>query len=114
MDMAEADVRVLLKFVLDDKVKEMTNSWVPNNGSVRGWSSQYLKTMDIYWHLKTMMGRVLLDHHEAHQEVLVQLDEVQLQIKLVDHKMNLITDKLVGMDLSNLDYAQPQVPTVAG
>jgi hypothetical protein len=66
--------------------------------------------MDIYWHLKTLMGRVLLDHHEARQEILLQLDDMQLQIKLVDHKLNLIAEKLVGMDLSNLDYAQPQVP----
>jgi hypothetical protein len=57
------------------------------------------------------MGRVLLDHHEARQEVLLQLDDVQLQVKLVDHKLNLIIDKLPDMDLSNLDYAQPQVPT---
>jgi hypothetical protein len=70
--------------------------------------------MDIYWHLKTLMGQVLLDHHEARQEILMQLDDVQLQVKLVDHKLNLIADKLVGMDLSNLDYAQPQVPTTEG
>jgi hypothetical protein len=60
------------------------------------------------------MGRVLLDHHEAHQEILMHLDDVQLQVKLVDHKLNLIADKLAGMDLSNLDYAQPQVPATEG
>jgi hypothetical protein len=114
MDAVEADVRVLRKFISDDEVKETTNSWVPDTGFVRGRSSQYLKTVDIYWHLKTLMGRVLLDHHEARQEVLLQLDDMQLQVKLVDHKLNLIADKLVGMDLSNLDYAQPQVPVTAG
>jgi len=49
-----------------------------------------------------MMGQFLLDHHESRQEVLRQLDDVQLQVKLD------------GMDLSNLDYAQPQVPTAEG
>jgi hypothetical protein len=27
---------------------------------------------------------------------------------------NLIVDKMVGMDLSNMDYAQPQVPMTEG
>jgi hypothetical protein len=51
------------------------------------------------------MGRVLLDHHEAYQEVLLWLDDMQLQVKLVDHKLNLIAEKLVGIDMSNLDFA---------
>jgi hypothetical protein len=33
---------------------------------------------------------------------------------MVNHKLNLIADKLAGMDLSNLDYAQPQVPATEG
>jgi hypothetical protein len=56
-----------------------------------------------------LMGRVLVERHEAHQEILLQLDDVQLQIKLVDHKINLLADKLVGLDLTNLDFPQPQV-----
>jgi len=60
------------------------------------------------------MGRVLLDHQEARQEIIMHLDDVHLQVNLVDHKLNLIADKLVGMDLSNLDYDQPQVPVVEG
>jgi hypothetical protein len=61
--------------------------------------------VEIYWHLKKLMGRVLLDHHEACQEVLLQLDDMQLQVKLVDHKLNLIADKLASIDMSNLDFA---------
>jgi len=60
------------------------------------------------------MGRVMLDQHEAWQEVLLQLDDVKLQVKLVNHKLNLIVDKMVGMDLSNMDYAQPQAPMTKG
>jgi hypothetical protein len=114
MDMAEVDVRVLWKFISDNEVKESTSLWVPNTGSFRGRSSQYLKTVDIYWHLKTLMGRVMLDHYEARQKVLLQLNEAQLQIKLVGHKLNLVANKMTDMDLSNLDYAQPQVPAIAG
>jgi hypothetical protein len=107
-------VQVLRKFIPDEEVSQTTNPWVPDTGTIQGWLSHYLKTINIYWHLKTLMGRVLLDHHEARQEVLMQLDDVQLQVKLIDHKLNMFIDKVVGMDLKNLEYAQPQVPTTEG
>jgi len=70
--------------------------------------------VEIYWQLKTLIGRVLLDHLEAHQGVLLQLGYMQLQIKLVDHKLNFIAENMVGMDLSNLYSTQPQFPATAG
>jgi hypothetical protein len=67
MHLIEVDVLVLRRFNPDNEVRETTRSWFPDTGTFQGWTSQYLKTMDIYWHLKTLMGRVLLDHHEARQ-----------------------------------------------
>jgi hypothetical protein len=40
-----------------------------------------------------LMGHVLVEHHEAHQEILLQLDDVQLQVKLIDHKLNLMAKR---------------------
>jgi hypothetical protein len=56
-----------------------------------------------------LMGKVLVDRNEAHHEILFELDYMQLQLKLVDHKLNLLAHKLVGMYFTNLDYPQPQV-----
>jgi hypothetical protein len=39
MDVAEADVQVLRKFISDEEVKETTSSWVPDIGYVHGRSS---------------------------------------------------------------------------
>jgi hypothetical protein len=65
-------------------------------GTTQARESQYLNTIDIYWHIKMLMGHFLIEQHEAHQEILLQLDDVQLQVKLVDHKLNLLADKLVA------------------
>jgi hypothetical protein len=56
------------------------------------------------------MGKVLVERSEAHQEKLFQIDDVQLQVKLVDHKLNLLEDKLDGLDFTNLYYPQIRVP----
>jgi hypothetical protein len=60
------------------------------------------------------MGRFLVERHESRQEILLHLDDVQLQVKLLDHKLNMMAEKIVGLDLANLDYPQPQVPVVKG
>jgi hypothetical protein len=57
-----------------------------------------------------LMDHFLIEQHEAHQEILLQLVNVQRHVKLVDHKLYLLADKLVGLNLTNLDFPQPQVP----
>jgi hypothetical protein len=59
-----------------------------------------------------LMGRALIEINEAHEEVLLHLDDMKLQIKLVDHKINLLEKRIVDLDLSNLDYPQAQVHVV--
>jgi hypothetical protein len=60
--------------------------------------------------MKTLMGNVLVEHIEAHQEILLQLDDVQVQIKLVDHKINLFVENIVEMEFTKLSFSQPKVP----
>lgn len=110
--MGEADAQVLRHFIEDEAVNENICPWIPDTLSSRTRESQYFKTVDLYWHLKTLMGKVLVERNEAHQRILLQLDDVQLQIKLVDHKINLLAEKLDGMDFTKLAFVQPQVPIV--
>jgi hypothetical protein len=35
-----------------------------------------------------------------HSEVLMQMEYIQLQIKVVDHKITLVVEKTMGMDLT--------------
>jgi hypothetical protein len=56
-----------------------------------------------------IMDKTLLKRNEVHKEILLQLNDVKLQINLLGHKVNLLAEKYVGLDFSNLDYPQPQV-----
>jgi hypothetical protein len=56
------------------------------------------------------MGKFLVERNESHQEILLLLDDVQMQLRVMDHKINMLTDKVVGLDFSNLDLPQPQGP----
>jgi hypothetical protein len=87
IDLAEDDVRVLRHFVFDEEVVNNTHSYISYPGTTQSRESQYLNTFDIYYHIKMLMGKVLVESHRAHQEILIQLDDVQLQINLVDHKI---------------------------
>jgi hypothetical protein len=114
LDLVEVDVWVLRHFIVDKEVHENICSWIPDLVSSRAMVSQYYKTIDLYWHIKALMGKVMVERNEAHKEILLQIDDVQLQIKLVDHKLNLLVVKIVGLDFSKLDYSQPQVLVVDG
>lgn len=51
-------------------------NWVLDNGISREREPKYLKTVDLYWHIKTFMGKMLLDSEE-NGEILEQLVEVR-------------------------------------
>jgi hypothetical protein len=78
LDLGEFDAQVLRHFIDDEVVNENICPWIPNTGSSRARESQYYKTIDLYWHMKTLMGKVLVEHNEAHQEILLHLDDVHL------------------------------------
>lgn len=59
-------------------------------GTSRTRETKYNKTVDLYWQMKTMMGKVLVEKNESYNEILIQLDDMQLQIKEVDYKVSVL------------------------
>jgi hypothetical protein len=48
-----------------------------------------------------------------HQEEIIKGQSYpirRLQVKLVDHKLNRLAEKVAGLDFNNLNYPQPQAP----
>jgi hypothetical protein len=43
---------------------------------------------------------------------MLQIDELQMQIQLLDHKMNLLTQKIVGINLSIMEYCNTLFPPI--
>jgi hypothetical protein len=68
LDLAEVDARVLRRFIDHAAVDVEIGQWIPYLGSYRERATLYTRTVDLYWLLKMMMGKVLVEHNEAHEE----------------------------------------------
>lgn len=68
----------------DTEVNSKVVDQMPNTFHTRGKFNQHMYTIDIYQHMKAILGRVLLDINEAKEEILIMLDELQLFLKIVD------------------------------
>jgi hypothetical protein len=88
LDMAEVDARILHHFIDNETMDVEIGSWIPDPGSYRAHATLYTKTVDLYWLLKTLMGKVLVERNEAHEEIFLQLDEMQLQLQHMDKKLD--------------------------
>lgn len=64
-------------------------SWVPEIGSARTQDTKYYKLIDLYRHMKTLMGHALIERNQAHNEILLQLDEIQVQLKTIKANHNI-------------------------
>lgn len=45
----------------DTKVLAELENWVPNTGHTQARFNQYMHTIDLYWHMKFLLGRILID-----------------------------------------------------
>jgi hypothetical protein len=54
--------------------------------------------VDLYWTIKTVLGKVLLEQHEAYNKVLLQLDGIHLQINEVNQKVEMLAQRMAGLD----------------
>jgi hypothetical protein len=65
-------------FVSDDEVLDSVTSWILDTGNTRSRVSQYLKTVDIYWHMKLLLGHVLVDRKDDKNEICSNLMKFRL------------------------------------
>jgi hypothetical protein len=64
-------------------VEANNNSWVPNTGSSKACDTKYWLTVDLYCHLKMLLGKMFQDLDDAYDKILLQFDQVHLLIKEV-------------------------------
>jgi hypothetical protein len=72
--------------------------------------TKYYCTIDLYWHIKALLGKVMADRNTGTNELSVQLKYLQLQIKLVDQKVSLLVEKTVGLNFNEPSERIPHVP----
>jgi hypothetical protein len=84
--------------------------WILDLGSYRSRTTLYTKTMDLYWLLKTLMGKVLVERNEAHWEIFLQLDEMQLQLQYIDRKLDTLSNPNVDATRPSQENPQAMEP----
>jgi len=63
-----SDLEVFIKVV----------AWVPNIGHTWGHQNQYLQTIDLHWHMKSIVENVVLERNDAKDDIWFILDNIQL------------------------------------
>lgn len=50
-------------------------------GNSLALDTKFLKAIDLYWHIKMFLGKILLDNEEDKEEIMEQLVEVRQQLQ---------------------------------
>lgn len=61
------------KHILDSKVLEGIVAWIPHTSNTRGQQNHYLHTVNLYWHIKLLLGKMLVDKREAQDNLVLML-----------------------------------------
>jgi hypothetical protein len=80
LNLVKVHVCVLHRVIDHVLVDAETGHWIPDQGYYQECATLYTRMMDLYWFLKTMMGKVLLKHSEAHEEIFLRLDEMKMEL----------------------------------
>ena len=99
----EVEARISRQCTLNDEVRKEFEALLPHSGYPRGRVALYMKSLDIAWHQKFPMKNVLLERGEAHQAILLQLDEITKHVQQIASHL--------GISL-NSDFEAPASPGV--
>jgi hypothetical protein len=50
-------------------------------GTSSARDTKFLKTVDLYWHIKTFLGKITLDNEEDNEEIMKQIVKVHQQLQ---------------------------------
>lgn len=54
---------------------ESIASWALDTGNSRGCQNHYLLTMDLYWHVRLLLGKIIMDRRQTQVNLMHRLDE---------------------------------------
>jgi hypothetical protein len=85
---------------------------LPDTGSTGARDTKYLRTIDLYWHMKTILAKAITVRDAAQTEMARKIEFIQLQKQLTNKKLNIMAAKQ-GI-IFNADVEETtQVPQVA-
>jgi hypothetical protein len=67
MDRLEAAVRQERSRIPDVEIDVDLMPWILDTGSIQAGETKYFRTMDLYWHIKTLLSKAIIDKVAAPQ-----------------------------------------------
>jgi len=105
--MVETKIRQERKAIHDWEIDAKIDNWVANIGKSRERETKYMKTIELYWYIKTFMGNILLDNEEEKGEITKHLAEVWKQLQGIKECME-AQDNKAEAQLNNSSKPQQQ------
>jgi hypothetical protein len=84
-------------------------AWFLDTWSSFSQETKYYCTIDLYWHIKALMGKFMADMNTYTNEMSLQLEYLQLQIKVVDQKFSLLAENTMGLNFNEPSKGIPHV-----
>jgi len=79
---------------------EKFNEWIQDPGNTRSHMVLFNISLDLYWTMKILLGKVLIKHGEAYNKLLLQMDSIKedlapltkmrLQLQVIEAKHNIL------------------------
>jgi hypothetical protein len=81
LEEVEAKIQLEHTLTIDKEVDEATTSWVSYVGNTRARETKYWKTIELYWHIKTLLGQMLQMREDTQNTIQLQLDGLHLLLR---------------------------------
>lgn len=98
-------------FILHQHVEKDTRNWIPDTGNTRSRQTRYIQTIDLYWHIKTLLGHVLVEHSKSQTELLLCIDDILEKVHKLEISVSTLIKKLVALPnnspVLNADLSPP-------
>ena len=65
----------------DEEIEMNMGPWVSYLGSSQNWDTKYYTIVTLYWQIKSLIGKVLLEFQEERNEMLLQKTEIQYHVR---------------------------------
>lgn len=63
--------------------------------------SPICETINLYWHIKTLMGKVLTDSANTQQEMIIYIVELMDKVDKLKKRVTILANKLANFDFSS-------------
>jgi len=101
--------------------------WIPDTGSSLSRETTYTRTIDLYWHMKSLLGKVMdvksnlywhmksllrkamAGSNMLNSNMLLQMEYLWLQIKALDLKISLVVERAAGLNFNDPSEGNQQV-----